>query len=170
MHGSHDSSSSSSNKLQALEVAILVLLAFLSSSPSSSSWVRAATLGEVGQHATPEDCWSAVYGNVYDLTGYAPNHRRGGGPSAVYKMCGIDGTDLFDDYHSDNKVRFLSLLLFLRCKNESLPAFSWRSTNLSKNSHSHYQFLEYLIFQYATGVAGRNQQYSKPWSFDRRRD
>lgn len=26
-----------------------------------------------------ESCsWSAIYDNVYDLTGYVPNHRRGG--------------------------------------------------------------------------------------------
>jgi len=61
------------------------------------------TLTEVAQHDTSDDCWSAVYGDVYDLTAYAPNHRRGGGPSnTVYLMCGTDGTALYDAYHGDN--------------------------------------------------------------------
>ena len=59
------------------------------------------TIDEVALHNSQNDCWSAVYGRVYDLTAYAPNHRRGGGPSRVYDMCGIDGTSLYDPVHGN---------------------------------------------------------------------
>jgi len=92
--------------LRASKITITSLLVVTWSTASfSSSWVQAAaTLEQVALHATPEDCWSAVYGTVYDLTAYAPNHRRGGGPSRVYQMCGTDATDLYDSYHGDHKV------------------------------------------------------------------
>ena len=54
-----------------------------------SLWIEEAftqiTLEEVQQHSRSTDCWSSIYGKVYDLTAYAPRHpRRGGGVSAWY--------------------------------------------------------------------------------------
>ena len=76
------------------------------------------SLSEVAQHSSHNDCWSAVYDNVYDLTAYAPNHRWGGGSRRVYQMCGIDSTDLYDTYHGDHpewldqfsSIKFLGIL------------------------------------------------------------
>lgn len=61
------------------------------------------TMEQVAQHAQPTDCWSVVYGNVYDLTAYAHSHRQPG--RTVYLMCGEDATELYDLYHGDHKVR-----------------------------------------------------------------
>jgi len=88
---------------------IILVVSLLSHHQHHSLWTLAQqpgiTLTEVAQHDASDDCWSAVYGDVYDLTEYAPNHRRGGGPSnTVYLMCGTDGTALYDAYHGDNKV------------------------------------------------------------------
>ena len=62
------------------------------------------TLADVALHNTNDDCWSAAYGEIYDLTTYAPNHPN---PS-VYSMCGKDGTVLFDSIHGN--VRFVHVL------------------------------------------------------------
>ena len=56
------------------------------------------------QHDSADSCWSALYGTVYDLTNYASDHpRRGGGAANVFRLCGIDGTKLYDDFHGRNK-------------------------------------------------------------------
>ena len=55
------------------------------------------TLDDVAMHATNSDCWSAAFGEVYDLTAYAPNHPN---PS-IYSMCGKDGTAVFESAHGN---------------------------------------------------------------------
>ena len=52
---------------------------------------------ELALHGTPADCWLALHGNVYDLTGYAPSHP--GGVNMITQLAGTDGTDLFDIFH-----------------------------------------------------------------------
>ena len=64
---------------------------------------NAVTIEEVQQHGSPSDCWSAIYGKVYDLTNYGASHSRGGGPQQVWDGCGIDYTDDFDQVHGDTK-------------------------------------------------------------------
>jgi cytochrome b involved in lipid metabolism len=56
------------------------------------------TLAEVAQHATAEDCWSAVNDNVYDLTRWISEHPGGSGP--IESMCGVDATTPFNNQHN----------------------------------------------------------------------
>lgn len=56
------------------------------------------SLEEIGRHSTPEDCWSAVDGSVYDLTEFIARHPAGAG--AVIGMCGRDATDDFLGEHA----------------------------------------------------------------------
>ena len=56
------------------------------------------TLAEIAQHATPEDCWTAVNGQVYDMTDFIARHPAG--PTAVLEMCGKDATEAFDSEHA----------------------------------------------------------------------
>jgi cytochrome b involved in lipid metabolism len=58
---------------------------------------REITLDEVALHNTPEDCWTVVDGNVYDLSNFVSSHP--GGQSAIQKICGIDGTETFTGKH-----------------------------------------------------------------------
>ena len=51
------------------------------------------TLQEVGLHATTDDCWASIHGNVYDLTEWVNDHP--GGSIYIQSICGIDGTDLY---------------------------------------------------------------------------
>lgn len=56
------------------------------------------TLAEVAQHATAQDCWSVVNGNVYDLTQWISEHPGGSGP--IESMCGVDATTAFNNQHN----------------------------------------------------------------------
>ena len=51
------------------------------------------TLDEVAAHATADDCWMAIHGNVYDVTSFIPRHPGG---QAILEGCGKDATTLFE--------------------------------------------------------------------------
>lgn len=51
------------------------------------------TLDEVSAHDAPNDCWMAINGKVYDVSGYAVRHPGG---ATVYEGCGTDATTLFE--------------------------------------------------------------------------
>lgn len=76
-------------------IGILLLIVFTST--------NAVTLEEMQQHDSSSDCWSAIYGKVYDLTEYGDSHGFAGGPQRVWDSCGIDYTDEFDRVHGDSK-------------------------------------------------------------------
>nr|MCH9738324.1 cytochrome b5 domain-containing protein [Actinomycetes bacterium] len=54
-------------------------------------------LSEVALHSSVDDCWSAVDGNVYDLTKWISEHPGGNGP--IESMCGVDSTEAFTGQH-----------------------------------------------------------------------
>ncbi len=56
------------------------------------------SLSEVALHATPDDCWSVVNGNVYELTQWINEHPGGSGP--VESMCGVDASTPFNNQHN----------------------------------------------------------------------
>jgi cytochrome b involved in lipid metabolism len=57
------------------------------------------TLQEVALHATTDDCWASIHGNVYDLTEWVNEHP--GGSIYIQSVCGRDGTILYSTtaYH-----------------------------------------------------------------------
>jgi cytochrome b involved in lipid metabolism len=55
------------------------------------------TLQEVALHATTDDCWASIHGNVYDLTDWVNDHP--GGSIYIQSICGKDGTDLYSAQH-----------------------------------------------------------------------
>jgi uncharacterized membrane protein len=57
----------------------------------------AMTATEVGKHSTPDDCWTIIDGNVYDMTPFIARHP--GGSSAIAGLCGRDGTSEFGGQH-----------------------------------------------------------------------
>jgi cytochrome b involved in lipid metabolism len=59
------------------------------------------TLVDVAKHKTASDCWTAVGGNVYDLTSFTQKHP--GGVENISKVCGIDGTTIFSKQHGSNQ-------------------------------------------------------------------
>lgn len=52
------------------------------------------TLSDVAAHATPQDCWIAISGKVYNVSGFGDSQHPG--RQAVYQGCGKDATRLFE--------------------------------------------------------------------------
>ncbi len=69
-------------------------------------------MADVRANATPTKCWSAIDGNVYNLTRWISSHP--GGSSPIRFLCGIDGTNAFKAQHANESnptARLASYLL-----------------------------------------------------------
>jgi cytochrome b involved in lipid metabolism len=55
------------------------------------------TMADVAAANTPAKCWTAINGKVYDVTAWEKKHP--GGEPAILKLCGIDGSNLFNKQH-----------------------------------------------------------------------
>jgi uncharacterized membrane protein len=55
------------------------------------------TLADLQKHASAASCWSAINGNVYDLTKWINRHP--GGPDVIKGLCGRDGSAGFNGQH-----------------------------------------------------------------------
>lgn len=51
----------------------------------------------VAKHSTPKSCWVVLYGNVYDVTDFLPQHP--GGARIILQLAGKDATDEYDPVH-----------------------------------------------------------------------
>lgn len=65
------------------------------------------TLTQVAAHATPQDCWMAAFGNVYDLTTYVTASEHPDGQASLISGCGQEITDTFDKIHSEQAKAYL---------------------------------------------------------------
>jgi hypothetical protein len=80
--------------------------------PTSTVSKSGYTMADVRANATPAKCWSAIDGNVYDLTSWISSHP--GGASVIRSLCGIDGTSRFKAQHANQSnptARLASYLL-----------------------------------------------------------
>ena len=69
------------------------------------------TMADVRANATAAKCWSAIDGNVYDLTRWISSHP--GGASPIRYLCGIDGTDAFRAQHANQSNPMARLTSYL---------------------------------------------------------
>jgi len=69
------------------------------------------TMADVRANATPTKCWSAIDGNVYDLTRWISSHP--GGSSPIRFLCGIDGTNSFKAQHANESNPMARLASYL---------------------------------------------------------
>ena len=60
------------------------------------------TLDEIAKHATKEDCWFAIDGNVYDVTQFIASGKHKGG-DAIVSGCGKDTSATFNMRPKDGK-------------------------------------------------------------------
>jgi cytochrome b involved in lipid metabolism len=67
------------------------------------------SLAEVAAHNTPENCWSTINGSVYDLTTWVSRHP--GGPGAIKRLCGADGSAAFTAKHGGSSGAQAALVL-----------------------------------------------------------
>lgn len=58
---------------------------------------KSYTLAQVAIHKNSSSCWTAINGNVYDLTSFINQHP--GGVAKIVPLCGIDGTATFTAQH-----------------------------------------------------------------------
>ena len=52
------------------------------------------TMTQIAEHGDATSCWTAIEGNVYDMTEYIEEHP--GGSRAILVICGSDGTGSFN--------------------------------------------------------------------------
>lgn len=69
------------------------------------------TMADVKKANTRDKCWSAIDGNVYDLTAWIPAHP--GGASAITFLCGIDGSNAFKAQHESQARPAMNLTKYL---------------------------------------------------------
>lgn len=50
------------------------------------------TLSDIASHNSKDSCWTAINGEVFDVTNFISKHRGG---DKILAVCGIDGSDLF---------------------------------------------------------------------------
>ncbi|KAF2722140.1 hypothetical protein K431DRAFT_267400 [Polychaeton citri CBS 116435] len=55
------------------------------------------TFDEVQQHRSIESCWVILYGSVYDVTTFIPEHP--GGSKIILQLAGTDATEEYDPIH-----------------------------------------------------------------------
>jgi len=65
--------------------------------PTASATPAGYTLEQVKANNTAQKCWSAINGQVYDLTTWISSHP--GGAGAITSMCGTDGTSAYINQH-----------------------------------------------------------------------
>jgi len=64
----------------------------------------------VAEHATQDDLWMIINGNVYDITDYVQYHP--GGVRALVKFAGKDGSENVH-YHSSKMLELLNQHYFI---------------------------------------------------------
>jgi cytochrome b involved in lipid metabolism len=79
--------------------------------PTPASTQAGYTMADVKKANTRAKCWSAIDGNVYDLTAWISAHP--GGASAITFLCGIDGSNAFKAQHEGQGKPSLRLSQYL---------------------------------------------------------
>ena len=69
------------------------------------------SMADVKKANTRAKCWSAIDGNVYDLTAWISAHP--GGASAITFLCGIDGSNAFKAQHENQARPAINLTKYL---------------------------------------------------------
>jgi cytochrome b involved in lipid metabolism len=70
-------------------------------SKDESVRTRMFLMSDVATHNTPESCYAAINGFVYDLTAWISQHP--GGEENILRLCGTDGTAAFTKKHGMNE-------------------------------------------------------------------
>lgn len=73
-------------------IGILAKLAPQPKNPPAGK-MRPVSLEELARHGSVSDCWMAIEGDVYNLTGFIPSHPTA--PEVVTKWCGKQATEAF---------------------------------------------------------------------------
>jgi len=91
-----------------------IFIIFNSSSNTSSAktpTTQIYSMTDVSSHKDAKSCWTAINGNVYDLTSWIDEHP--GGREAILYICGKDGTEAFNTQHGGQARPEAELKAFL---------------------------------------------------------
>jgi len=80
-------------------------------SASATPTVAGYTMEQVKANNTSSKCWSAINGQVYDLTTWISSHP--GGASAITSLCGTDGTSAYVNQHKGQSQPASNLASYL---------------------------------------------------------
>jgi predicted heme/steroid binding protein len=69
--------------------------------PAPTPTAAGYTMADVKKANTRAKCWSAIDGNVYDLTSWISSHP--GGAAAITFLCGTDGSNAFKAQHEGQR-------------------------------------------------------------------
>ena len=64
---------------------------------TASTTVMTYKMSDIAMHKDSSSCWTAISGEVFDLTTWIKQHP--GGDKAILSVCGIDGTKAFTGQH-----------------------------------------------------------------------
>jgi hypothetical protein len=67
--------------------------------PTATPTVTGYTMAQVRANNTARSCWTAIDGNVYNLTNWISAHP--GGSGAILFLCGTDGTNAYKAQHQN---------------------------------------------------------------------
>jgi uncharacterized membrane protein len=87
-------------KLAALNASTTTSTSTSKATPAATATSKVAgtyNSADLKKHASATSCWSAINGNVYDLTKWINRHP--GGASVIKGLCGRDGTAGFNGQH-----------------------------------------------------------------------
>jgi cytochrome b involved in lipid metabolism len=63
--------------------------------PTTATTTTAAIdLAQLARHGTPNDCWMAIRGEVYDLSAYLPSHPSR--PEVIEPWCGKEASEAYN--------------------------------------------------------------------------
>lgn len=62
------------------------------SNKNTKSESQSYALSEIATHNSKDSCWTAINGEVFDVTGFISKHKGG---DKILAVCGVDGSDLF---------------------------------------------------------------------------
>jgi cytochrome b involved in lipid metabolism len=79
--------------------------------PTASATQAGYTMADVKKANSRTKCWSAIDGNVYDLTAWISAHP--GGASAITFLCGIDGSNAYRAQHGNQARPAMNLTKYL---------------------------------------------------------
>lgn len=60
------------------------------------------SLATIATHGKEGDCWTAIDGDVYDISSFTSDHPGG---SVILQVCGKDGSELFHGQHGEREKR-----------------------------------------------------------------
>jgi len=79
--------------------------------PTPTATQAGYTMADVKKANSRTKCWSAIDGNVYDLTAWISSHP--GGASAITFLCGIDGSNAYRAQHGNQARPAMNLTKYL---------------------------------------------------------